>query len=123
MVALTMALAACDDTSWKQEIENLKQELSTQQKLLDAAKQNANIVAFDENDDSYTISFDNGSVATVDKNDIPLFSVGTNGNWLINGKNSGIAAKRLGSSPDEEEPDITPTIVPQDGYWYIDVVK
>lgn len=100
---------AKEDLSWKEELETVKQELadhksqlSSQQQQLDnlrtvlkAIQENPIITGISENEDSYVINFSNGQSVEIKNGKTPLLTIGDNGNWYIDGADSGTSAKGL----------------------------
>ena len=112
-VILLIIVSSCqkDDLAWIEEISGLKAELADQRKIIDALQANANIVNIDSNDSSYTIYFSNGQSITLSNGQTPLVSIGENGNWFINGEDTGMPSKGLDWK--------TPSIEIVDGFWWI----
>jgi hypothetical protein len=112
-VILLIIVSSCqkDDLAWIEEISGLKAELADQRKIIDALQANANIVNIDSNDSSYTIYFSNGQSITLSNGQTPLVSIGENGNWFINGEDTGMPSKGLDGK--------TPSIEIIDGFWWI----
>lgn len=101
-----------DDLSWMAEIESIKAEISNQKKLIEALQTNANISGIESNGDSYTIRFSNGQTITLSNGKSPVITIGDNGNWYINGEDTGMESRGSDGK--------TPKIEIRDGYWWID---
>lgn len=98
-----------EDLSWKEELEKVKQELadhksqlsSQQQQLddlrtiIDAIQESPIITGISENEDSYVINFSNGQSVEIKNGKTPLLTIGDNGNWYIDGADSGTSAKGI----------------------------
>ena len=80
--------------------------LKNHETLLTALQNQLTVDKVVATDNGYTITFSDNSTVNITDGHTPVFTLGENGNWFIDGKDSSIAAE--GS---------TPQIV--DGYWYI----
>lgn len=89
--------------------EQLRQAeaIKNHEALLSALQKQLTINKVEENSNGYKIIFSDDSSIEISNGHTPVFTVGDNGNWLIDGEDSGVKAE--GS---------TPEIV--NGYWYID---
>ncbi|NKI26402.1 DUF5074 domain-containing protein [Arenibacter sp. 6A1] len=104
-----------------QEQQALKEEqelqaalLKNYETLLNALQNKLTVDSVEDNVDGYTIIFSDGSTVDLTNGHTPVFSLADNGNWLIDGKDSGIKATGE-NGLDGQTPEIT--IV--EGYWYI----
>ena len=88
--------------------EQLRQAeaLKNHETLLAALQNQVTVDKVETTDNGYKIVFSDNSSVTITDGHTPVFTLGDNGNWFIDGKDSGITAS--GS---------TPEII--DGYWYI----
>lgn len=85
-----------DDLSWKNDIDTIKkelasqkQELANQRTIIEAIKNSAIITDINYGEESYTISFSNGQTVTLYNGVTPIVTIGDNGNWFINGEDTG----------------------------------
>lgn len=140
ILMLFMASCADDDTSWKKEIEDIKQQLSNQKSLFEALGKNAYVTSIKEYSNYYTVNFSNGQSLVLTDGKTPLITIGEDGNWYIDGVNTNKPSQ--GASPTisigddgywyingfstnlKAEDGHTPTVtIGDDGYWYIDSVS
>ena len=89
LILLSTFLFSCDDDSWKTELEAIKTELANQKALIEALQNNASITGIEQGNDSYTIHFSDGQSITLTNGQTPIISIGENGNWFINGVDTG----------------------------------
>lgn len=122
-------LASCqkDDLSWQGEIADIKSELANQKKLIEALQNDARIVSITQGTDSYTIKFTNGQSITLTNGKTPVMSIGDNGNWFINGEDTGKASRGQDGTNGEDGKDgengadgHTPSIEIKNGTWWIE---
>ena len=81
------------DDSWKEEMAQLKQELNSQKQLIQALQSHAAVAGIQRDTVSYTIVFDNGQSVRVENSNVPIVTIGANGNWYVNNQDSRITAK------------------------------
>jgi len=121
-MCLLLLFASCakDDLSWQDEIAGLKSELANQKKLIEALQNDARIVSITQGTDSYTIKFTNGQTITLTNGKTPVMSIGDNGNWYINGEDTGKPSRGQDGQDGEDGDDgITPTVEIKNGTWWI----
>jgi len=80
--------------------------------LLNALQSKLTVSDVEDTSNGYKIVFSDGSEIQLTNGHTPVFSLGDNGNWYVDGEDSGVKA----SGTDGQTPDIE--IV--DGYWHID---
>lgn len=126
-----MVIFSCskDDLSWQEEIESIKTELVNQKKLIEALQANANITSIKQEQGQYTISFSNGQSITLQNGSTPLITIGDNGNWFINGEDTGKPSSgengkdgidgTNGVNGINGADGMTPKIDIKDGCWFI----
>ena len=116
---LALLFVGCSD--YDDDINNLNQKyeevleeqirqaeaIKNHEALLSALQNQLTVDKVEATDNGYEIVFSDNSTINITNGHTPVFTLGENGNWFIDGKDSGISAE--GS---------TPQIV--DGYWYID---
>ncbi|NLZ95362.1 MAG: DUF5074 domain-containing protein [Bacteroidales bacterium] len=116
---LALLFVGCSDydddiNSLNQKYEEVLEEqirqaeaLKNHETLLAALQNQLTIDKVEATDNGYEIIFSDNTTVDITNGHTPVFTLGENGNWFIDGEDAGIAAE--GS---------TPTIV--DGYWHID---
>ena len=121
---LSIFMLSCADDSWKQELEEIKAELANQKKLIEALQQNATITSIEQGEGKYTIHFSDGQSITLSNGKTPVITIGENGNWFINGIDTGKPSKgENGQDGENGTNGETPTIeIGENGNWYIDGV-
>lgn len=86
-------MLSCADDSWKQELEEIKAELANQKQLIEALQQNSTITDIEQGDGQYTIKFSDGQAITLTNGKTPIITIGENGNWFIDGVDTGKPSK------------------------------
>ncbi|WP_297928167.1 hypothetical protein [uncultured Coprobacter sp.] len=89
---LLLLLNSCNDV-YKNDIENLRSELILQKQLLSAIQNNLSITDISKEQDGYTIVFSNGESVTIENGKSSLITIGENGNWFIDGIDTGKSSK------------------------------
>ncbi|MCD7974006.1 MAG: PL29 family lyase N-terminal domain-containing protein [Candidatus Azobacteroides sp.] len=106
---------SCEDDDWKKELEEVKNELANQKKLIEALQNGLLINKIITNEDGYFIEFSDGNGISIPNKNIPYIEIGENGNWYIDGIDTGKPAKGNdgvnGNSPIIE--------IGVNGNWYI----
>ena len=116
---LALLFVGCSD--YDDDINNLNQKyeevleeqirqaeaIKNHEALLSALQNQLTVDKVEATDNGYEIVFSDNSTINITNGHTPVFTLGENGNWFIDGKDSGISAEGF-----------TPQIV--DGYWYID---
>ena len=123
---LALVFVACnndDIDDLNNKYDNLLEEqirqaeaIKNHETLLTALQNKLTVNKVETTDNGCKIVFSDNSSVTVTNGHTPVFTLGENGNWFIDGKDSGIKAE--GKDGDDGQSGSTPTIV--DGYWYID---
>ena len=112
LILSTVLLAACND-SLKSELEALREELSSQRILLESLAKNDRILNIEETGDGYTLYFASGRTMTLTNGKSSYVSIGGNGNWFVDGTDTGVAA--------QGEAGHTPVIaIGENGCWLVD---
>ena len=118
-----LLIVACsdDDLSWKKEIEEIKAELNAQNELINTLQHNLTVSSIQQGDNSYTITFSDGTSVQLNNGITPIVSIGDNYHWFINGEDTGISAKGTDGLDGTNGTDgQTPTIeISDDGFWII----
>lgn len=122
-----LILCSCnnyDDSLLYAQIEELETELYQQKKIIESIANGATITSIVEADSSYTIIFSNGDSITLSNGMTPIITIGNNGDWYINGKDTGKSSKgengSNGVDGQDGEDGKTPTVsIGENGYWYI----
>lgn len=86
-------MLSCADDSWKQELEDIKAELANQKQLIEALQQNSTITGIEQGNGQYTIKFSDGQAITLTNGKTPIITIGENGNWFIDGVDTGKPSK------------------------------
>lgn len=87
---LSLLVSSC--TKEYNEMEMLKIELSRQDELIKALQNYCQIVRVENKRGRLTISFSNGEKITLVSDFTPILSINENGNWSLNGTDTGILA-------------------------------
>lgn len=107
ILALGCWLAACSTDELEKEIDNLKTELQYQKTMIENLQQNTTIVDVVEDGATHTIFFSNNTSISLRA---PIVAIDKNGNWTIDGVDTGICSK--GSQ----------VTIGDNGNWFIDGV-
>lgn len=103
---------SCDDTSWKENIDDLQEQINANKSLIEALNENLFITRVDLKNTEYKIYFSDGTSLTIKNGYVPLIKIGKNGNWYVDNVDTG--QKAQGN---------TPTItIGVNGNWFIDNV-
>lgn len=86
---LSIFMLSCTDDSWKQELEEIKAELANQKALIEALQKNSTITSIEQGEGKYTINFSDGQSITLSNGKTPVITIGDNGNWYIDGIDTG----------------------------------
>lgn len=95
--------------------EELSLQLKNYQGLLSALEKKLSVNSIEDHSGGYKIVFSDGSTIEIKNGKdgrTPVFTAGSNGNWMIDGVDSGI---KTGGTDGH-----SPSIEIKDGYWYID---
>ncbi len=112
-ISVALFFGACSTNDLANEVSRLKDELAAQSVLIEALQQNVTVDRVEQGGDSYTIHFSDGSAVTLRNGKTPLVSIGTDGNWYVDGENTGIGARgEAGKAPDVK--------IGENGNWFID---
>ena len=112
---LSIVMLSCADDSWKQELEEIKAELANQKNLIEALQQNATITSIEQGEGKYTIHFSDGQSITLSNGKTPIITIGENGNWYIDGVDTGKPSQGNNGSDGQ-----TPSIeIGENGNWII----
>lgn len=127
LILVAIFATSCADDSWKAELEAIKTELTNQKALIEALQNNASITGIEQGNDSYTIHFSDGQSITLTNGKTPIITIGENGNWFINGEDTGKPSQGENGENGTDGADgtngvdgQTPTIeIGSNGNWYI----
>lgn len=121
MAVAATALSACvgDDYDYKGEIEDIKLQLAQQQALINVLQRAVTVTDIQKGKDSFTITFSNGESYTISNGQTPLVTIGENGNWFINGEDTGQPSQ----GKDGRDGNQYRIEIGSDGYWYINGIS
>lgn len=119
-VILVLAVCACtkDHYDYKTEIEAIKAQLSNQRALIDVLQKAVTVTDIKKGEGYFTITFSNGQTFKITDGYTPLISIGENGNWFINGEDTGQPSKGT-DGKDGKDGTNYKIEIGSDGYWYI----
>jgi len=119
-LSLVLLLSGCykdDINDLKNDVNDLKNRMAQYENLLDVLNKRLYVVSYETKEGSYVITMSDGSKLTV-RNTSSFIKIGDNGNWWIDGVDTGKSAK--GESGDKgEAPKIA---IGSNGNWFIDNV-
>ncbi|MAW96188.1 MULTISPECIES: hypothetical protein [unclassified Leeuwenhoekiella] len=115
VIFIFLFFQSCDDTSWKEEIKNLKEQVALNSQLIKKLQSNIYITDITNNSEDYIISFSDDTSITITNGYVPIITIGENGNWHVDGLDTG--------KPSQGENGSVPKIeIGENGNWYIDGV-
>ncbi len=101
---------------FEMQVQRLNDEMNIIRVLLDG---NKTISSYTQNGDKYTLTLSNGETIELtqgqDGKNYPTISIGANGNWFINGNDTGNKAE----AEDGKETEVTPQFKIIDGTWHV----
>ncbi|GBU08533.1 hypothetical protein AwDysgo_18640 [Bacteroidales bacterium] len=100
-----------DINELKKDITELKERMARYENLLDALNKRLHVANYEQKDGYYIITFSDGSEVTV-RDSSAFIEIGDNGNWWIDGEDTGMPAKGDSSTA----PQIT---IGENGNWWI----
>lgn len=109
LLYMAILLPSCQN-NLKNDIEELRQELDMQRKLIEALQYGSTITDITYTDDGYVIVLSNNSWLIFDEA-IPIVSRSENGTWLLNGKETGIPVDNTQNMPE--------IVIGENGNWFI----
>jgi hypothetical protein len=125
LLSMIFLLNACyqdDIDDLKKKYDDLKKEqerqaelLATYQTLLQALESKLTVTSIVSTATGYKVIFSNGTEMIINNGHTPVITVGDNGNWFIDGTDSG---KRAAG-----QDGVSPKLTIVDGYWYLDDVN
>ncbi|MDX1363286.1 MAG: DUF5074 domain-containing protein [Arenibacter latericius] len=101
----------------KKEQEQQAALLKNYETLLNALQNKLTIDAVENTVNGYSIIFSDGSNIALTNGHTPVFTVGDNGNWFVDGEDSGVKAS--GKDGQDGEDGKSPEINIIDGFWHI----
>ena len=121
MLMAASALSACvgDDYDYKGEIEEIKMQVAQQQALISVLQKAVTVTDIQKGKDSFTITFSNGESYTISNGQTPLVTIGENGNWFINGEDTGQPSQ----GKDGRDGNQYRIEIGSDGYWYLNGIS
>ena len=123
IVAILMSGCYKDDIDdLKDKYDKLKTEQERQAQLIqtvqNALQNNLTVTSVVPTSKGYKITFSDGSFIELTNGQTPVFTIGANGNWFIDGADTG--NKAVG---EDGQPGVTPEVKIVDGYWFINGVS
>ena len=115
-------LYGCEKTNlddiW-QELNRLKEQLARYELLIDALDKRLYVSQYQQTQDGYTITLSDGAQLKLGSGSLAWLSIGENGNWYIDGKDSGQPSRGENGSDgrDGHSPQIS---IGNNGNWHID---
>ena len=117
IILCSFFFTSCHDKSWEDEFEKLQSELDIQKELIAILQQNIAVKNITESSNGYTVTFSNGSSIFLSKAKNPhITTIGENGNWFVNGKDS---KKTANVNIYEDENETFFIEIGINGNWYI----
>ncbi|WP_111307924.1 PKD-like domain-containing protein [Confluentibacter sediminis] len=117
VITTAFMLTGCykdDIDNLKDDINELKEQMAQYKNLLDALNNRLYITNYETKEGYYIITMSDGSQLSV-RNTTSFIEIGENGNWIIDGTDTGKSAK--GDTGDEgAAPEI---VIGENGNWYI----
>ena len=92
ILSLALVMVGCSTADFEKELAELKNELQYQKAVIESLQQSNTIVDVEEGDGEYTIYFSDDTSLTLKDGKTPLVAIGSNGNWTINGTDTGVSA-------------------------------
>ena len=115
LLLFVFLLSSCTYDDLVDEINIIKEELAEQQRILEALQNKISIISFEETDSGCIINFSDGQSISLSNGITPVITIGENGNWFINGADTGCSSKG--------EDGVTPVItIGENGNWFINGV-
>lgn len=98
------------------DIQDIKDELLYHKEMIEALQNNIKIIGIDYYEDRYVIKFSDGKSYTLYNGKTPIITIGENGNWVIDGIDTGkTSVGNDGYTPSVE--------ISTDGFWIINGVN
>ncbi|WDF60621.1 PL29 family lyase N-terminal domain-containing protein [Flavobacterium sp. KACC 22758] len=94
-LSVILLLSGCykdDINDLKNDVNDLKNRMAQYENLLDVLNKRLYVVSYETKDGSYVITMSDGSKLTV-RNTSSFIKIGENGNWWIDGVDTGTSAK------------------------------
>ena len=93
ILSLALVMVGCESIAdFEKELTEIKNELQYQRTIIESLQQSSTIVDVEEGDGEYTIYFSDDTSLTLKDGKTPLVAIGSNGNWTINGTDTGVSA-------------------------------
>lgn len=108
ILSLALYMAGCTSADVEKEIDELRAELQNQKNIIESLQQSNTILDVEEGNGEYTIYFSNDTSLTLKDGQTPLVAIGSNGNWTIDGVDTGKSAES------------TKVTIGENGNWFID---
>ena len=107
---IMISFISCQNDDWKDEVDSLKKELSLQAQLIEQLQKGQTIKSIEKTNTGYQITFSDNKTITLNDGNTPVMTIGNNGNWFIDGKDSGKPSQG-------QTPKIT---IGSNGNWFLD---
>ena len=92
ILSLALVMVGCSTVDFEKELAELKNEMQYQKAVIESLQQSNTIVDVEEGNGEYTIYFSDDSSLTLKDGKTPLVAISSNGNWTINGTDTGVSA-------------------------------
>ena len=93
ILSLALVMVGCESIAdFEKELTEIKNELQYQRTIIESLQQSSTIVDVEEGDGEYTIYFSDDTSLTLKDGKTPLVAIGSNGNWAIDGVDTGVSA-------------------------------
>jgi hypothetical protein len=113
LIICAVMLYSCTNDDWKSEIEELRVEINYNTELIEKLQNSLTIDFLEELESGYEIHFSDGTSINIEDGSIPVMTIGENGNWFIDGIDTGKKA--------QGEEGYSPTMtIGENGNWFID---
>ncbi|MCD7971874.1 MAG: DUF4988 domain-containing protein [Candidatus Azobacteroides sp.] len=92
-ILFSLIFLSCQNEDWKDEINELRNELNNQKKIIEALQEGILINNIKKSDNGgYIIEFSNNTSISISDGKTPLIVIGENGNWYIDAVDTGVSA-------------------------------
>ncbi len=110
---------ACAPSDLDEQLNELRSQLNAQKEMIESLQANASILELTVEDGEYTIWFTDGNSITLKDGQTPLITIGENGNWYINDKDTGKPSTGADGAAGADGSKVT---IGENGNWAIDGV-
>ncbi len=115
LLIFILGLYSCSNNDLEDDVENLRNQINEYKEHLNDLLKNKFIVDIENGEDGYIVYLSDGSSLLIKNGqdgDTPYITIGSNGNWFINGEDTG----KPSQGNDGSSPDIT---IGSNGNWFI----